>query len=129
MDTSFQSPVAMKAQKKDVNMSLQRRLSSDILAETIRNFKGCTIQSTINDSIYYESDGQVDEINDSAEQVDARNWLRNNSTEQVGKINNSDKQVDAISDSEKLVDAGNDPKSDRSSDPKVGTYTNNGKFT
>ena len=80
MDTSFQSPIAMKAQKKDANMSLERRLALGILAETIKNFKECTIQSTINNSIYYESDEQVDEINDSDEQVDARNWLRNDST-------------------------------------------------
>ena len=40
MDTSFQSPI----QKKDI--------------------------STINDSVYYESDDQVDRISDSKEQVD-----------------------------------------------------------
>ena len=36
-------------------------------AETINFFKGCTIQSTINDSVYYEYDEQVDKINDSTE--------------------------------------------------------------
>ena len=76
MDTTFQSPVAMNAQKKDANMSLERRLASGILSETIKNIKGCTIQSTINYSVYYDSDEQVDEINDSKEQVDVRNWLR-----------------------------------------------------
>ena len=73
MDTSFQSPIAMNAQNKDENMSLKRRLASVILAETIKNFKVCTIQSTINDYVYYESDEQVDEINDLKEQVDTRN--------------------------------------------------------
>ena len=59
-DTSFQSPVAMNVQNKDANMSYERQLASGILAETIKNFKGCTIQSKINGSVYYESDGQVE---------------------------------------------------------------------
>ena len=67
MDTSFQSPVDVNAQKKDANMSLGRQIYSGILSETIKNFKGCTIQSTINDSVYYESDEKVDEINYSEE--------------------------------------------------------------
>ena len=58
-----------------------------------------------------------------------RNWLRNDSDEQVQQINDSDKQVYAISDSEKLVGAGSDPKSDPSSDPKVDTHTTNGNLT
>ena len=56
INTSFQSPVALNAQNKYATMSLERRLASGILAETIQSFKGCTIQSTINNSIYYESD-------------------------------------------------------------------------
>ena len=83
MDTSFQSPVAMNSQNKDANMSLERRLPSIIIAETIKIFKGCTILSTINYSVYYESDEQVNEINDYKVQVDTRNWLRNNSSKQV----------------------------------------------
>ena len=86
------------------------------------------IQSTTNDSVYYDSYEQVDTINYSEEQVDARNWLRDNSTEQVDQIIDSDKQVDAMSYSEKLVDAGRDPKSDPSRNPKVVTHTNNGNF-
>ena len=35
-DTSFQSPVAMNAKKKDANMSYARQLASGILAETIK---------------------------------------------------------------------------------------------
>ena len=35
-DTSFQSPVAMNAQKKDANISYERQLDSGILAETIK---------------------------------------------------------------------------------------------
>ena len=62
MDTSFRSPIAINAQKRDANVALERRLSLGILAETIKISKGCTIQSTINDSVYYEPDEQVDEI-------------------------------------------------------------------
>ena len=51
-ETSFQSPVAMNAQKKYANTSYERRLASGILEETIKEFKGCTIQSTIKDSGY-----------------------------------------------------------------------------
>ena len=65
-------------------------------------FKGCTIQS----------DEQVDKIIDSEEHVDARNWLRNDSS----------KQVDAISDSEILFLDGSDPKIN----PRVATHTTNG---
>ena len=69
----------MNIQKKDANMSYERRLTSFILSETIKEFKGCTIQSTINNSGYCDYNEQVDAINDSEEQVDARNWLRNDS--------------------------------------------------
>ena len=95
----------------------------------VKIFKGCTIQSTINNSGYYESDEQVDEINDFKEQVDARNWLRNDSTKQADQINDSKKQVDAISDYGKLVDDGSDPKSDPSRNPKISTHITNGNFT
>ena len=54
----------MNAKKKDANMSYGRRLASGILEEKIKEFIGCTIQSTINDSGYYNSDEQVDGIND-----------------------------------------------------------------
>ena len=68
----------------------------------IKEFKGCTIQS----------DEQVNTIIDSEEHVDARNWLRHDSAE----------QVDAISDSETLVVDGSNPRSD----PNVDTHTTNG---
>ena len=42
-DTSFHSPVDMNVQNKDTNISYESRLTSGILAETIENFKGCTI--------------------------------------------------------------------------------------
>ena len=43
MDTFFQSPVTFNAQKKDANVTYERLIASDILAETIKEFKGCTI--------------------------------------------------------------------------------------
>ena len=100
----------MNVQNRDTNMSYERSLASGILAETIKIFKGYTIQSTINDSVYYESDKHVNKINDSEEQVDTRNWLKDNYEEKVDQINDSDKQVDALSDSEKLVVERSNPK-------------------
>ena len=73
-----------------------------LFAETIKQFKGCTIQSTIRDSAHYDYDEQVDAINDS------------------------EKQVDSINDSEELVDAVSNPNRDPSSNQMVATYTTNG---
>ena len=98
-DTPFQSPATKKVQKKDANQSLERRLAAGVRAEMVEHFKGCTIQS----------DKQVDTIIYSKEHVDTRNWLRNDSVE----------QVDVINESEKLIVDGSDPKSD----PSVGTHT------
>ena len=64
-------------------------------------FKGYSIQS----------DKQVNEIIDSEKHVDVKNWLRNDSAEQVGVKNDSEKLV---------VD-----ESDRKSDPSVATHTTN----
>ena len=50
MDTSFHSPVTINAQKKDSNVTYERQISSGILVETIKEFNGCTIQSTISNS-------------------------------------------------------------------------------
>ena len=100
-NTPFQSPFIKSVQKKDASWSLERRLASGVLQEMDENYKGCSIQS----------DEQVDEIIDSDEHVDARNWLRNDSTKQVGVTN----------DSEKLVVDGSDPKSD----PSIDTHTTN----
>ena len=46
----------------------------------VENFKGCSIQL----------DEQVDDIVDSKEQVDAGNWLRSDSSEQVDVLNDSE---------------------------------------
>ena len=82
-DTPFQSPVTENLQKKDANQSLERRLDAGVLAEMVKEFNECTIQS----------DEQVNIIIDSKEHVDARNWLRNDSAEQVDVINNSKELV------------------------------------
>ena len=58
-----------------------------------------------------QSDKQFDTIIDSEEHVDEKNWLRNNSGE----------QVDVINDSEKLVVDENDSERD----PSVATHTAN----
>ena len=72
-DSPFQYPGTKSVQKKDASWSLERRLAAGVLAEMVENFKGCSIQS----------DEQVDNISDSKEQVDAKNWLRNDSFEEV----------------------------------------------
>ena len=51
-----QSPVTTNTQGEISNVKNERRISSDILAETIKVFNGLTIQSTINDSEYYDSE-------------------------------------------------------------------------
>ena len=58
-----------------------------------------------------QSGKQVDDISDSKEQVDARNWLRNNSFE----------EVDVLNDSENVLVDGSDLKSD----PSAATHTTN----
>ena len=75
----------MNVQKNDANLSLERRLDSDVLAEMVENFKGCTIRSTISDSAHSSSDKQVDEIKKSEEQVDTRNRLRKDSMNRLIK--------------------------------------------
>ena len=71
------------------------------MAEMVENFKGCSSQS----------DEKVDTVIDSKEHDDARNWLQNDSTE----------QVDVTNDSEKLVVDGSDPKNN----PSKSTHTTN----
>ena len=96
------SPVTKNVQKKDANWLLERRLTAGVPDEMINEVNESTIQS----------DEQVNTIIDSKEHVDARNWLRNDSAE----------QVDAINDSEKFVVDGSDSKSDLS----IATQTTDG---
>ena len=44
-DTSVQSPINMNVQKKNSNRSLEKQITSGVLAEMVDNFKECTIQS------------------------------------------------------------------------------------
>ena len=73
----------MNVQKKDANWSLERRIAAGVLEEMVKEFKGCTIQS----------DEQVHKIIDSEEHVDTRNWLKNDSAQQVDAINDPEKMV------------------------------------
>ena len=113
-NTSFESPVTMNVQEKYANWSLERRLTAGVPDEMVKEFNECTIQS----------DEQVDTTIDSEEHVDARNWLRSNSAE----------QVDVINDSKKIVVDGGNPKSDPSvathtTNEILATYTTNGNYS
>ena len=112
MDTLFQSPVTINTQRKDANLTNEIKIASGIHAETIKEFKGFTIQSTISDSAHSNSEELVYAVRNSEELVDA--------------VSNSEELVDAVRNSEELVDAISDPKSDPSIYPKVSTYTTNG---
>ena len=57
MDTFFNhSPVTSNKQRKNANKTNERRIYSNILAETLKVFNKLTIQSTINNSAYYDSE-------------------------------------------------------------------------
>ena len=62
-DTFSQSPVTINTQRNNSNIANDRRISSDILAETIKGFKVLTHQSTIDDSAYYNSEEDVAKSN------------------------------------------------------------------
>ena len=56
MDTFFhQYPIADNTQGEIANVTSEKRIYSDILAETINGFIELKIKSTINDSEYYNS--------------------------------------------------------------------------
>ena len=86
-DTLFQSPATKSVQEKDASWSLERRLAAGVLAEMVENFKECSIQSG----------KQVDDISDSKEQVDARNWLRIDSFEEVDVLNDTRNSIGSVS--------------------------------
>ena len=56
MDTFCQSPVTTNIQGNIANVPNERQTSSKILAETIKGFKGLTLDLTLNDSTYYHSE-------------------------------------------------------------------------
>ena len=62
MDTFFHnSPVTINTQRKNANVANERQIYSNILEETIKLFKGLTLQSTIKHSAYYNSEEDVAE--------------------------------------------------------------------
>ena len=79
-DTPFKYPVTKSVQKKDASWWLERWIAAGVLAKNVEIFKGCSIQS----------DKQFEEIIDSEEHVDAKNWLRNDSSKQVEVTNDSE---------------------------------------
>ena len=98
MDTLFQSPATIFIKRKDSNVTCERQIVSGIIAETMKEFKGFTIQSTIGNSAH------------------------SNSKELVDAIINSEEPVDAISNSEELFDA----VSNFARDPKVDNHISEG---
>ena len=56
MDTFIQYPVTSNTPRNKSNVPNERRISLDILARTIKLFKGLMIEPTINDSAYYHSE-------------------------------------------------------------------------
>ena len=56
------SPVTTNTQGEIANVKNRRQISPDILAELIKVFNGFTIQSTINNSAYYDSEEDDTEI-------------------------------------------------------------------
>ena len=60
MDTFFtQSHGTTNTQREIANITNERRISSNILLEKIKGFNELTIQSTINDSVYYDSEEDI----------------------------------------------------------------------
>ena len=63
MDTFCQSPARTNTQRYITNMTNKSKIYLNILAETIKGFKGLTLKSTINDSEYYNSEEDVAKSN------------------------------------------------------------------
>ena len=56
MGTFLQLPATINTQRKYENVTNERQIALDILKETIKEFHGLTIQSTIINSVYYHSE-------------------------------------------------------------------------
>ena len=67
MDHFSQYPVTTNTQRKIANVPNDRQISLGILTERIKIFKGLTIQSSINNSAYYNSDEDDAEINPNSD--------------------------------------------------------------
>ena len=63
MDTFCWSLAMKNKQRKNTNITYESQMSLDILEEMIKGFKVLTLQSTINDSEYYNSDKDDAESN------------------------------------------------------------------
>ena len=73
IDTFSQSPVITNTQGDISNVTNQRQIYSDIMAETIKGFNGFKTQSTINDSTYYNSKEHNAESDPKSDQLVATN--------------------------------------------------------
>ena len=69
MDNFCQSPVTTNTQGDIANVKNERQISSNILEEKIKGFKGLTLQSTINDSEYYNSEEDDAESDQKRDQL------------------------------------------------------------
>ena len=68
MDTFYNySPITTNTQGEIANMKNKRQISLGVLAETIKGFNGFTIQSTINDSAYCDSEEDDTESNPNSD--------------------------------------------------------------
>ena len=72
MDTLSQSTVTINALKKDATMKNEKQIAADVHAETMKEFKGFSIQSTISNYAQSNSDELVDAISDSKGLFDAK---------------------------------------------------------
>ena len=62
MDNFFQSPVTINTQRKDAHNTNERQIDAYIHADTMKEFKGFTIQSTISDSAHSNLEELVDNV-------------------------------------------------------------------
>ena len=91
MDIFFNRyPIMTNTQGEIANVTNERQISLNILAETIKGFNGLTIQSTINDSLYYDSDeddAESDQKSDSlvATHTSDRNERKINDTDTTNR--------------------------------------------
>ena len=69
MDTLCQDSVTTNTQGDIANMTYERQIYSNILAETIKGFKILTLKSTINDSEYYNSEEDDMESDPKSDQL------------------------------------------------------------
>ena len=87
MDNFYhQPPVTTNTQGKIANVKNERQISLDILAETIKGFNGLTMQWTINDSAYYDSEEDDTESDPNRD----TKLATNNSNKKKRKVTDTD---------------------------------------